>query len=90
MNEGDDYWDAELHQWVLIRSSMVPPFAPFLSGRIHNDKKARWPNGHLIKTSHLKTAVADVRPGCVVATENTRYLLILPARQLGVPPITIH
>ena len=69
-------YDAELRGWAFhqVRECTV------VVGRVFSDSKGRWPDGHVIRTSALKTKCGE--EGDVVVTRNTRYLLSGPPMTL--------
>ena len=67
------HYDAELRAWALYR------YRGFVVvvGNVYADKKGRFPDGRMIQTSPLLT-IGAARNGSVVATLNSRYLLVGP------------
>lgn len=59
--------DWEVHDYAKTR---------VVVGRIYEDKKGRFSNGHLIQTSKLKSC--DPHDGDIIVTMNSRYLLCGP------------
>lgn len=68
----DPKYHAVLSGWIFIRSVTG---LSFIVGVVTGDKKDRFMDGALIRTSALLTSECDVRPGEVVTTRNSRYLL---------------
>lgn len=71
------HYNAELRDWIVYETQGFVVAA----GRIYNDGKGRWPDGRLIQTSVLITPSA-AKAGNVVATMNSRYLLVGAERSL--------
>lgn len=56
----------------------------FLHGRIYNDTKHRWENGHVIRTSLVLSMSEDEpKEGVIVTTANSTYLLGNPFSVAG-------
>jgi len=70
------HYDAELRAWVLYRYQGFV----VVVGNVYADKKGRFPDGRMIQTSPL-LSVGTPRNGNVVATLNSRYLLVGPERR---------
>lgn len=70
----DDH-DAELRSWAFLHVGGVTVAV----GRVFSDRKGRWPDGHMIRTSAL---TGNTGTGEVIATLNTRYLLAGPPMSL--------
>jgi hypothetical protein len=66
-------YDAELRAWVLYRYQGFV----VVVGNVYADKKGRFPDGRMIQTSPL-LSVGTPRDGNIVATLNSRYLLVGP------------
>lgn len=73
----DPLYHAELRKWTT--QSLGGPDVVAV-GRIYNDAKKRWPDGHAIVTSPLLCGV--IKTGGIVETHNTRYLLSGPKGDL--------
>lgn len=71
----DDHHDGVLDDWIAFGSSD----STIVMGRIDHDMKGRFPDGSVITTSKISTPTADLKPGAIVETMNSRYLLGRPA-----------
>lgn len=67
-------FDAELLDWVLIHWPNLAGW-PVLIGRVMNDRKGRFADGRLIRTSVVLTPRAEVITGQIIQTLNSRYML---------------
>lgn len=54
-------------------------FGNAIYGKIYDDVKHRWEDGHVIKLARLVPADQMVAEGRVVTTKNSRYLFGRPA-----------
>lgn len=70
-------YDAELREWGFSRQDG----ALVAFGRVHDDRRQRWPDGYAISTSEVTSGAH--RQGAVIRTRNTRYLLSGPPGDLG-------
>ncbi|MCK5605532.1 hypothetical protein KAR91_26805 [Candidatus Pacearchaeota archaeon] len=46
-----------------------------LAGRIYEDKRGQYPDGKMIYTDTVKTAISELKEGAIVRTRNNYYLL---------------
>ncbi|AXQ68482.1 hypothetical protein HOT99_gp135 [Caulobacter phage CcrBL10] len=83
-------YDACLTNWVVcltpipvvVRGDAAPEPGVVLVGEIMQDRKGRWPDGRLVHTSVLLSARALIKPGEVVRTLRSHYLLGRPAEEI--------
>ena len=66
-------YDAELDRWLLAETAQSEEF--FLFGIVRGDRKRRFRDGALIRTSILQTPLSGIAGGRIVETLNSRYLL---------------
>lgn len=74
----DRGWDAILSGWKILRVCTAGAACTervVIAGVVSLDRTGRWPDGRAIVTSLLRTEEADIVPGAVVLTLNSRYLL---------------
>jgi hypothetical protein len=74
-------FEAELHHWTVVMHPTPLLTYPTIVGTVRNDKRGRFANRRTIRTSVVLTPVEDIRPGAIIRTLNTRYLLVGPAAQ---------
>lgn len=74
--EAPSDYDAELREWAFKREGK----SAVALGRVHGDRKRRWPDGYAIATSAV--VHGNRQEGGVITTQNTRYLLSGPSGDL--------
>ena len=68
-------YDAVLHHWCVVPYRSPSDDVYVIVGRIAGDRKGRFADGRWMMTSVLLSSRKDIRPGSIVQTLNSRYLL---------------
>lgn len=68
-------FDAVLHDWYVLDYQRGHYDTFVLVGTVTGDRKGRFADGRLIRTSFLLTPVSEIDEGQIVQSLNTRYLL---------------
>ncbi|MFN3726019.1 MAG: hypothetical protein ACK4SZ_06910 [Allosphingosinicella sp.] len=74
MTTNADY-DAVLQHWCVVPYRSPFDDADVIVARIAGDRKGRFADGRWMMTSVLLSSREDIRPGSIVQTLNSRYLL---------------